>query len=163
MIVRISFLLSTVVGCALAHEIPRDVKVEMWLRADAGKMTLAVRVPLKAMRDVVFPEVAGGYLDVEKLEPRLPEVATTWVSNAILLREADRELGRPQVVGTRLALQSDRTFEAFGRGAKTAFGSEARVVWDQLWIDVLMEIPVRVESSRFAVRPGITALGSAVW
>lgn len=149
--------------CSLrAHEIPRDVKVDMWLRAEPGKMTLAARVPLKAMRDVVFPEVAGGYLDVENLEPRLPEVATTWVSNAILLREGDRELGRPQVVGTRLALQSDRTFEAFGAGSKTAFGSEAKVVWDQLWLDVLMEIPVSNVSSRFAVKPGMQGLGLQV-
>ena len=152
-----------VLACSLgAHEIPRDVKVEMWLKPEAGKMTIAARVPLKAMRDVVFPEVAGGYLDVEKLEPQLPVVATTWVSNAILLREGGRELGRPQVVGTRLALQSDKTFEAFGRGVKTAFGSEARVVWDQLWLDVLMEIPVGDVASRFAVRPGMQGLGLQV-
>ncbi len=150
-------------ACSLgAHEIPRDVKVEMWLRAGAGKMTIAARVPLKAMRDVEFPELAGGYLDVEKLEARLPEIAATWISNAILLREGDRELGRPRVIGTRLAFQSDRTFEAFGPGARTAFGSEAKVLWDQLWLDVLMDIPVANASSRFAVRPGMQGLGLQV-
>ena len=54
---------------AQAHDIPSDVTVHAFVKPSGNRLQLLVRVPLKAMRDVVFPERAGGYLDVEKLAP----------------------------------------------------------------------------------------------
>ena len=166
MFVRISFLISVVGLLAVAHEIPRDVTVQLWMQPEAVKMRIALRVPLKAMRDVQYSELPGGYLDVEKLAPQLHEVATTWIGNAITLRENDQTLAHPRVVATRLSIQSDRSFDSFADASqnllRTGLKNEAMVVWDQLWLDVLLESPIVSTQSSFAIRPGMEKLGARV-
>lgn len=142
---------------AWGHEIPREVTVRMVVRVLPGRVQVAARVPLKAMRDVEFPEAGGGYLDVARMLPQLNAIATTWVGNAILLREGERELGRPRVIATRLAVESDRTF---GDWKGEAGGDLGKVVWDQLWLDVWMEAEGGGE--RISIWPGMERLGLKV-
>jgi len=158
-IVRILFFALLVAGIVCGHEIPREVTVRIVLRVSPGTMSIAARVPLKAMRDVEFPDAGGGYLDVAKLTPQLGEVATQWVSNSIRLREGEREVGRPRVVATRLAVESDRSFETWTGDGTAELG---KVVWNQLWLDVWMEAPVVGTESRFSVLPGMEKLGVKV-
>src|SRR5713226_2226428 len=66
---------------AAAHDIPSDVTVHAFVRPAGERLQLLVRVPLKAIRDLDFPERERGYLDVEKLAPRLPDAATLWISD----------------------------------------------------------------------------------
>jgi len=47
-----------------AHDIPGDVTVQAFLKPEGRHLRLLVRVSLKAMRDMVFPEDDRGYLDV---------------------------------------------------------------------------------------------------
>ena len=166
MLVRILFLIAVLALLALGHEIPRDVTVQLWMQPVAGKMRIAVRVPLKAMRDIQYPELPGGYLDAEKLAPQLNEVATTWIGNAISVRENDRTLPHPRVVATRLSIQSDRSFDSFSGASigisREALKNDAKVVWDQLWLDVLLESEIASEQSSFAIRPGMEKLGARV-
>jgi hypothetical protein len=42
---------------ALAHDIPADVRVNAFVKPDGQRLSLLVRVPLKAMRDVDFPKL----------------------------------------------------------------------------------------------------------
>jgi len=58
---------------ARAHEIPNDVTVQAFFRPSGNRAHLLVRVPLKAMRDIVFPEKGTGYLDLERTDPMLPD------------------------------------------------------------------------------------------
>ena len=71
-----------------------------------------MRVPLKAMRDVIFPEKAlpekdAGYLDLEKAAALLPGAATLWLSDFIDLYEGDSKLleasnpGHAHIAGIR--------------------------------------------------------------
>lgn len=163
MFFRISFLISLFTLFALAHDIPRDVTVQLWLQPEAGTMHFAIRVPLKAMRDVEFFELPGGYLDAEDLAPRLNEVATTWIGNSITLRENDRILEHPRVIATRMSIESDRSFDSFANATKSFhrkhLKNDANVIWDQLWLDVLLECPIASAQSSFAIRPGMEILG----
>jgi hypothetical protein len=157
--VRISPLVGLLITTGFAHEIPRDVTVNLRIQLAESKMTIAARVPLKAMRDVEFPELPGGYLDVPKFDPQLTSIATTWISNAILLREGALDLPRPKVTATRLAIESDRTFDSWQGAPTSPLGN---VVWGQLWLDVWMEVPITSATSRFSIRPGMENLGIQV-
>lgn len=138
----------------VAHEIPRDVRVEMRVVEDGERVRVFARVPLRAMRDVEFPELDGKYLDVVKVGPLLASAAEQWVANAIRLKAGERMLGRPNVVATRLAVESDRSFESW-KGEPT--GELGLVVWQQLWLDVAMEVPAG--EGKYSLRPGMEGLG----
>ena len=55
-----------------AHDIPSDATVQMFFKPAGNRLNILVRVPLKAMRDVEFPERAQG---LPGLRPRGPDAA----------------------------------------------------------------------------------------
>src|SRR5260370_17275996 len=57
---------------AVAHDIPNDVTIQLFLKPGGQRLQLLVRVPLKAIRDINFPERAG-YLDLAQADPLLPD------------------------------------------------------------------------------------------
>lgn len=152
--VRFSLLVLLLCSLAYGHEIPSDVTARLRIAETNGKVNVVARVPLKAMRDVEFPELPGGYLDVAKLAPQLQQIAETWIGNSIRIRGA----GPLRVLATRLAIDSDRTFEDW-QGQQQ--GELGKVVWGQLWFDVSMETE-RQEQGALVIRPGLHGLGKQV-
>ncbi len=73
------FLLSQ---SAFAHDIPIDVTVQMFVKPAGKQLHVLMRVPLRAMRDVEFPERGAGFLDLAKVDPSLRDAATLWLSNS---------------------------------------------------------------------------------
>src|SRR5260370_14188997 len=63
-----------------AHDIPVDVTVQALVKPVDQNLHLIIRVPLKAMRDVEFPEQAPGYLDLDRIDPTLHDAATLWIA-----------------------------------------------------------------------------------
>ncbi len=61
---------------AAAHDIPNDVTVQAFVKPQGSRLDLLVRVPLKTMRDISFPERGPGYLDLAQVGPVLPGAAT---------------------------------------------------------------------------------------
>src|ERR1019366_2567771 len=53
---------------AAAHDIPNDVTVQAFVKPAGEQLHLLVRVPLKAISDIDFPERAGGYLDLARTD-----------------------------------------------------------------------------------------------
>src|SRR6202140_4138335 len=100
-------------GIAAAHDIPNDVTVQAFFKPSGQRLRLLVRVPLKAMRDIVFPERGPGYLDLPQVDPLLPGQAMLWLGNFIDVYEGNTSLARPVVAATRLSLESDRSFTSF--------------------------------------------------
>lgn len=163
------FAISFSVLCAApatAHEIPSDVTVHAFVKPEKQRLQLLVRVPLAAIRDVDFPTLAGGYLNVEKLEPLLPDAATLWISNFVELYEDDTLLPRPKVLATQISLESDRSFSSFDQAVSHITGpklsNSANVVWNQVLFDVLFEYPIRSDQANFSIRPGLERLGARV-
>ena len=97
-------------GGVSAHDIPVDAAVQAFVKPAAQRLYLLVRTPLKTMRDVDFRERQGGYLDLEKLAPLLPDTATVWISDFIDIYEGATRLPKPRVVATQVSLESDRSF-----------------------------------------------------
>jgi len=140
----------------VAHDIPNDVTAQLFLKPEGQQLNVLVRVPLKSIRDVVFPQRGNGYLDLEHAAPMLPELATLWISDFIELYEGTEALPkRPRVMAARATLESDRSFVAY----KTAvahlmappLANSVDVAWNQTLLDVWFAYPIRNEGSRFSI------------
>ena len=151
---------------AVAHDIPNDVTVQAMIKPSGDTLHLLVRVPLKAMRDVDFPERGPGYLDLERVHPLLADASTLWLSDFIDIYEGDVKLPKPKVVATLLSLESDRSFLSYETALKHVLGPrlppETTVVWDQVMLDVLFDYPIHSELSNFSIHPGLARLGLRV-
>jgi hypothetical protein len=151
---------------ARAHDIPIDVTVQTFVKPDHGRLILLVRAPLKAMRDIEFPQRGPGYLDLARVETPLREAATLWISDAIQVYEGDTRLPNPRIVQTRVSLLSDKSFASFEHALAHVTGPElpndTQVFWDQMMLDVLFEYPIHSDRSRFSIHPGLARLGEHV-
>ncbi len=149
-----------------AHDIPNDVTVQTFLKPSGTHLELLMRVPLKAMRDVVFPEKGPGYLDLQKTELLLPGAATLWLSDFIDLYEGDTKLPKPAVIATCISLESDKSFAAFETARAHVTGPklapETNVVWNQTYLDVLFEYPIGSDQSLFSIHARLQDLGLRV-
>src|ERR1044071_9715213 len=96
-----------------AHDIPRDVTVQAFVKPEGQRLRLLVRVPLKAIMDVEFPRHDGDYLDLARVDPSLRDAARLWLANKIEVYEADTLLSRPTIVSTQFSLESDRSFATY--------------------------------------------------
>src|SRR5579872_2065044 len=100
-------------GKASAHDIPADVTIQMFVRPAGDKLSLLVRVPLQAMRDIDFPTRGPGYLDLARTDALLPDAATVWISDFTEVYENDTRLPSPRVMATRVSLESDKSFASY--------------------------------------------------
>lgn len=142
-----------------------DVTAHVWIRPDGAKAQWLFRIPLQAVRDVPFPQTADGYLDVAKLMPLLPAAAKVTLLDAFDLFEDGARL-TAHVVATQISLPSDRSFDSFATAlshlrAPPPANAE-RLLWNQVWLDVLAEAPIRSDRAAFSVRSRLNHLASRV-
>jgi len=153
-------------GLVRAHDIPIDVTAQMIVKPSADKLHLLIRVPLKAMRDVEFPEVGPGYLDLDRIEPSLRDAAALWIGNEIEVYEGDERLPLPRIIQAIISLPSDRSFVSYDQALAHVMGprlpSGTQLYWDQAMLDALFEYPIRSDQSRFSIHPGLGRLGEHV-
>lgn len=152
--------------CARAHDIPNDVTVQMFVKPEGQRLHVLVRVPLKAMRDILFPQRGPGYLDIERASALLPDAAKLWIAGFFEVYEGDTLLPNPQVVATRISLPSDLSFTSYEGALVHITGAplpeSTDVYWDQTMMDVLFESPIQSESARFSIQPRFARLGLRV-
>jgi hypothetical protein len=151
------------VGPACAHEVPVDVVVHAWLKPESDRLTLIVRVPLEAMRDIRFPQRGPGFLDIPAADGTLRDAAQIWIANDIDLYENDMRLAEKRVTAVRVALPSDRSFQSFEQAYASVSGprlpDDTQLVWTQALLDVLIEAPITSADSRFSINPELARLG----
>jgi hypothetical protein len=149
-----------------AHDIPNDATVQMFFKPAGNHLNILVRVPLKTMRDMEFPERGQGYMDFDRVDQTLREAATLWVSDFIDVYEGTERLPKPRIVETRLSLESDPSFasyeQALGHFNGPKLSNGTTVFWDQLMLDVLFEYPIQSDESRFSIHPGLDRLAARV-
>jgi hypothetical protein len=149
-----------------AHDIPNDATIQMFFKPQGQHLSILVRVPLKTMRDVEFPVWGQGYLDFDRVDTTLREASTLWVSDFIDVYEGDALLPKPQVVKTRLSVESDPSFASYDAALEhldaPKLTNGSRVYWDQLMLDVLFDYPIQSDQSHFSIHPGLDRLASRV-
>jgi hypothetical protein len=152
--------------CAQAHDIPNDVTVQAFVKPEGAHLRLLVRVPLRAMRDISFPERSAGYLDLTRAGELLPSAATLWISDFIEIYEGDVRLPKPRVIATRISLPSDHSFACYEDALAHVTGAPlpdtTNISWDQTMLDVLFDYPIQSERSRFSIHPGLARMGLRV-
>ncbi|MGD0964315.1 MAG: HupE/UreJ family protein [Candidatus Acidiferrales bacterium] len=145
-----------------AHDIPIDVTVQMFVKPAGKQLHVLLRVPLRAMRDLEYPERGPGYLDLAKVDPVLRDAATLWLSNSIEVYQGSSQLPAPQVAATRVSLESDRSFDSYEHALAHVTGprlpDDTRVFWDQSMMDVLFDYPIQSDQARFSIHPGLGGL-----
>lgn len=145
-----------------AHEIPADVTVRALIKPEGGRLRLLMRVPLEAMRDMDFPLRGPGYLELDSVQPLLEDAAQLWLADYLELFENGRSLGPERLVAARVSIPSDRSFGRFDDAVAHLEGPPLRGVdlyWGQALLDVLFEVPIRSEDSRFSIDPRVAHLG----
>ncbi|HEX5632825.1 MAG TPA: HupE/UreJ family protein [Gemmatimonadales bacterium] len=149
-----------------AHDVPDDVTVQAWLYPNAGRLSVAVRVPLAAMRDVDVPLRPGGFVDLARVEPALRHAATVWLVQGIEVRQDGQALPPGTLAGVRLSLPSDKAFASFDGARAQAVGPpldpSTLVMWEQGALDALIEFPLASTGGRLAWRADVRRLGQRV-
>jgi len=149
-----------------AHDIPSDVTVQMFFKPAGNRLNIVIRVPLKALHDMEFPEREHGYMDFDRIEPSLREGATVWLSDFIDVYEGNSLLPKPRIVDARLSLESDPSFisyeQALAHFQSPRLTNSTDDVWDQLMLDVRFEYPIQSDASRFSIHPALDRLGGRV-
>jgi hypothetical protein len=151
---------------AAAHDIPNDVTVQMFLRPSGNKLDLLVRVPVKSMRDIDFPKLGPGYLDLARADQFLQDAATVWLVRPIEIYEGDVRLPAPRLLAVRPSLESDKSFASYETAMAHITGprlsDSTQVAWDQVMLDAWLQYPITTEHSEFSIRPNVDTLGVRV-
>ena len=159
----LGFLLLLGGSAVQAHEIPNDVTVQAFMKPEGQRLRLLMRVPLRSMRDIEFPQRNNGYMDFDRVEPLLPDAATLWISSALAIYEEETQLARPEVSLTRISLESDKSFASYEEAMAHMNGPklprDTNVVWNQTFMDVLLVYNIRSQDSRFSLQSDLARLG----
>ena len=167
-VIRAVVLAALLLACrgAAAHDIPIDVTAQVLVKPEGQHLNLLIRVPLKSMRDVEFPERGPGYLDLDQIDTSLNEAATLWIANQIEVFENDERLPSPRVAETRVSLESDRSFTSYEAALAHVTGpklaNSTQLYWDQAMLDVLFDYPIHSDQALFSIHPGLGRLGERV-
>lgn len=148
----------------IAHEIPSEVKIQVFFKPEGQRLRLLVRAPLEAMTDIDWPLVGlEGLLDVTRADPFLTDASTLWLGDNLAVTENGSALPYPTVVNVRASVPSDGAFESYERALAQTTGpdlsTDVRLVKNQGMLDVLFELPIASDQSRFALYPRFVRLG----
>ena len=158
---------------SVPHDIPADVVVRAFVKAEDGVLRLVLRVPLTSMRDVDFPVRGPGYVEIAEATALLPDLAQLWIAGYVTLYEdrsgdanpvnSDIALPAPSVTATRISLPSDPSFADFERAlahmSAPPLADGIDLVLEQAMLDVALSVPVSSENARFSIDPSWAHLG----
>ena len=156
-------LLAVPSGSVVAHEVPANVAVQIYVRPEGSRLRILIRAPLAAMRDLNLPLRGPGYLDFAQLTNQTDDAARLWIANYIRLFEEGRELPEETVVATRVSLPSDRSFISYDSALASVrspkLPDDTEIIWNQLRLDALLEVPITNPNARFSIDPQLAHLG----
>ena len=146
-----------------AHEIPSDVRIQVFLQQDAERLRLLVRLPVAStVNDIEWP-AKGPLLDLASVSPATLEQAARWISSRVDLFEDDRQLGSPRIAGARVSLPSDTSFDSYEHALAHITGAPLSVAVDlatsQALVDVMLEYPSASAQSRVSISTRFEAAG----
>ena len=147
----------------VAHEVPNDVTVQVFVKPEGERLRLLVRVSLEALQEVEWPTRGPGYLDLAALDTVLQDAATLWISDNLEFYEDDILLPDASAVRFQVSLPSDSSFvsyeEALAHIRGPGLPEDTELYWEQGMLDVLFEYPIRSDQSDFSIDPSFERLG----
>ncbi|MCU0623449.1 MAG: HupE/UreJ family protein [Gemmatimonadaceae bacterium] len=159
----VSLLCGLLVGPApaAAHEMPARVALRGYVAPSDGRVRVALRLPLAALRDLDFPLRPDGTLDLEAARPRIDEGLRTWVLPSLTLESNDEPLGPWQVGAWRVRAPGDRAFETWAGAQPPRDDAEGSppLRWQEALLDVWLEVPGTVDLGALSLTPALAHLG----
>jgi len=150
---------------AAAHDIPADVKINVFFKPAGNRLEVLVRLPLASLIDTDFP-TKGAFLDLARADEPIRGGIKVWLTDNIDVYENGAPLDKPRVVAALVSLPSDRSFASFEEARTHVLGpklaSDLDLYWTQQLLDVLLEYPIRSDRSEFAVDLRVDRLGGTV-
>lgn len=168
---RLVFALLLLPLLAMAHDVPNDVTMHVYLKPQItggqAKMQVLVRVPVNSLIDFLFPMTDDGvFLDLKGTNPQTPDAARVWVSDLLNIYEGETLLPHPTILKTLVSRKSDPSFDTYAGAIAHINGpplpDSALVAWDRAALDVLLETPIHSVNSDFSLVPRYGRLGVRV-
>lgn len=152
----LALLASAAARPALAHDIPLDALVKMYVKPEGHTLWVLVRMPLKSITDAEYPRKERDFVDLVKVDPFLRDAAKVALANDMDVYEGDRLLPAPKIVSTRMSVDSDASFASYDSALKHVTGpplpNSETLYWEQGLLDVLFEYPIQSDRSYFSIR-----------
>jgi hypothetical protein len=159
-------LLVCAVAQLRAHDIPVDVLVQLFVKPEGQRLTVLVRVPLAAMRDVNFPVHGQSFLNFPEPDELLRDAARLWIMEPLAIEADGVRLPAPRLTAVRISLPSDRSFVTYDDALAHIHGpplaAATELPWNQAMLDVALEYPLDFDRAQFAIRPAFERLGVRV-
>ena len=150
------------VAPAAAHDIPTDVRVQLFLRPQGQVLRLVARMPVAAMNDIDWP-VEGVLLKLARTAPLLKDAATAWIARRIDVYEGDLRLDAARITAVRISLPADSSFGSYETALSHVTGAslpdDTEVVARQAWVDALVEYDIASDRSLFSIEPRFSLVG----
>jgi hypothetical protein len=166
LVVFITLLLVLIPVPSAAHEIPSDIRVQMFVKPEGQLLRVLIRVPLKSITETQWPEHKPGELDVSHADPKLRDAALTKIANQLAVFEGGRRLVEPRVAAVIASLPSDRSFDGYEQALTHVTGprlsDDVEFVTQQGLMDVLFEYDIQSQASAFSIHPDFMQLGLTV-
>src|SRR6267142_3127548 len=147
-----------------AHDVPNDVRIQVFVKPDGPRLRLLVRAPLASMNDISWP-TAGVFLNLAdpEMKTALNEGAKDWIAGRIEIYEDDVPLGDPRLAAVRVSLPSDTSFDSYDGALRSLLGpalpDDTEVARSQAMVDALYEYSIQSDRSRFSIDPHYRLLG----
>ena len=151
----------------LAHDVPDNVTMRVFMKPVNGKMQILVRMPVVALIDVLLPMLPNtDFLDLPEANRQTEGAARLWIADLLTIREGDTTLARPAVVKSMISRELDASFanykDALAHLNGPTLPDKALVVWDRSYLDAMLETPIRSADSDFVFVPRFGRLGIKV-
>jgi uncharacterized membrane-anchored protein YitT (DUF2179 family) len=146
-----------------AREIPGDLLVQVFFKPEAQRLRILLRIPLKAIPDVRWPESKSSELEISRADDQLREAATK-LSSKIAIFETDRRLDPPRLAAVIASLPSDRSFDGFEQALIHVTGprlsDDSGLPTQQALLDALFEYDIQSQASAFSIRADFADLAT---
>ena len=150
---------------AIAHDMPSDAVVQMFVKASGNRLQVILRLPLSSLLNLDLPKRGTQYLDLDRIERPLYDAGAA-VASVMEVYQGDLKLDKPHLVDVRIALPSDKSFATYGEALSHVTGprlsENTDVVWDQGFFDALFEYGIQANNAEFSIRPHFESLAPRV-
>jgi hypothetical protein len=149
---------------ALANgsDLPPEVVLQGLVKPEDGRVQLLLRLPLTLLANFSPPKRGPGYLDLDRINTTLRQVAAATGRQIEL--SVDGKTLAPTTRELRLSLSSDRSFASYANALAHLQGpplpADTDLFWNQGFLDLRFEYQVPSPSSNIWVRANVPDLGN---
>jgi len=149
-----------------AHEIPYNLRIQLFIKAEGNRLVVLARIPMGALAEADLPLRGPGYLQLGGIEPALENAAALALLDNLAVFENGTHRRPNKAFQIRVSYSSDQSFASYARALSHLEGSRIPltqdIYWKQQYLDVAYDYKIDAADSRFVVHPRFDRLGLKV-